>query len=269
MAILQQDNTKENFKIESTTVWSFPQRGKWATHSGNYRGNWAPQVVKNIILRYSKPKDLVLDQMVGSGTTLIECVLNNRRGIGLDINPAVVKLAKKNLEFEEAKKKTKSIKLKVGDARQLEFIPNETIDLVLTHPPYANMIRYGKGEIKGDLSDITSIDKFYNEILLVAKEAFRVLKKNKYCAILIGDTRRKQHYVPLAFRVMHAFLKAGFILKEDIIKLQHNCRGTGMWKGPSAKYNFHLIMHEHLFVFRKPINDNDKAIYRESSTNLD
>ncbi|MFN4133092.1 MAG: hypothetical protein ACK4GQ_01825, partial [Candidatus Hadarchaeales archaeon] len=30
----------ENFIPESTTVWSFPDRGDWATHLGNYRGNW-------------------------------------------------------------------------------------------------------------------------------------------------------------------------------------------------------------------------------------
>jgi hypothetical protein len=77
------------------------------------------------------------------------------------------------------------------------------------------------------------------------------LKKDKYCAILIGDTRRKKMYQPLAFKVMERFLKVGFLLKEDIIKHQHNCKATGFWVNKSKEYNFLLIMHEHLFVFKK------------------
>ncbi|MDW8033655.1 MAG: hypothetical protein RMI79_01695 [Nitrososphaerota archaeon] len=58
------------------------------------------------------------------------------------------------------------------------------------------------------------------EMGVVAKEAYRVLKPSKQCAILIGDTRKHKHYVPIAFRVMQKFLEAGFILREDIIKQQ-------------------------------------------------
>ena len=62
----------ENFKLQDTTIWSFLERGNWATHSGKYRGNWSPYIPRNIILRYSKKKDWILDQFLGSGTTLIE-----------------------------------------------------------------------------------------------------------------------------------------------------------------------------------------------------
>ena len=60
----------DNFELETKTIWSFPDRGDWATHDGNYRGNWSPYVPRNLILRYSKPGDLVLDQFAGGGTTL-------------------------------------------------------------------------------------------------------------------------------------------------------------------------------------------------------
>jgi len=87
--------------------------------------------------------------------------------------------------------------------------------------------------------------------LTLAKECFRVLKPGKFCAILIGDTRRKKFYIPLAFKVMERFLKAGFVLREDIIKVQHNCKATGFWVKKSKLYNFLLIMHEHIFVLQK------------------
>jgi len=43
------------FTPETTTVWSFPDRGDWATHVGNYRGNWSPYIPRNLILRYTAP----------------------------------------------------------------------------------------------------------------------------------------------------------------------------------------------------------------------
>ena len=47
------------------------------------------------------------------------------------------------------------------------------------------------------------------------------------------------------------FLKSGFLLKEDIIKRQFNCKATGFWVTKSKDANFLLIMHEHLFIFKK------------------
>lgn len=127
---------------------------------------------------------------------------------------------------------------------------DNSIDLVCAHPPYANIIKYSEN-IRGDLS-LLDMDDFLGEMFLVSKELFRVLKKDKYCAVLIGDTRKNKHIVPLGFNVMQEFLKAGFVLKENIIKEQHNCQATGFWYQKSIDYNFLLIAHEYLFVFRKP-----------------
>ena len=44
-----------------------------------------------------------------------------------------------------------------------------------------------------------------------------------------------------------------FLEKENIIKLQHNCRATGFWRERSVEYNFLLLAHEYLFVFQKPL----------------
>ena len=61
---------------------------------------------------------------------------------------------------------------------------------------------------------------------------------------------------------MRRFLKAGFILKEDVIKVQHNCSTTRYW-GAQEK-DFLLIMHEHLFIFRKISNDETINIFKDS-----
>lgn len=238
----------QNFKMEATTVWSFKDRGNWATHSGKYRGNWSPYIPRNLILRYSKVDDVVLDPFLGSGTTLVETKLLKRKGIGIDINYNAINIAKENLNFNKNSEYQPVIYH--GDSSNLDMLDNESIDLICAHPPYANIIKYSEN-IDGDLS-LLDINEFIVAISKVAKELFRVLKSDKYCAVLIGDTRRNKHMIPLGFYVMQEFLKEGFVLKENIIKEQHNCQATGFWYKKSVDYNFLLIAHEYLFVFRKP-----------------
>lgn len=236
----------ENLELETNTVWAFPDRGKWATHDAKYRGNWSPYIPRNVILRYSSEGDTVLDQFVGGGTTAVEAKLTGRNFIGIDINPAAVELTKNKLNFEYDT--SADISVRLGDARKLD-ISDGSIDLICTHPPYADIINYSDG-IDGDLS-LLSIKPFLAEMGKVAEECFRVLKKDKFCAILMGDTRKKGMVQPLAFETMRLFELAGFKLKEIIIKEQHNCKATGYWKTNSIKYNFLLLAHEYLFVFKK------------------
>ncbi|MBQ2980717.1 MAG: RsmD family RNA methyltransferase [Lachnospiraceae bacterium] len=234
-----------NFKLEQTTVWSFSDRGNWATHSGKYRGNWSSYVPRNLILRYTNPNDWVLDQFMGSGTTLVEAKLLNRNAVGVDINPQSVSISETNLQFQcESKSK---IYTKNGNATDLNFIKDSRIDFICTHPPYANIIKYSKG-IEGDIS-LLDAETFLNEMSKVSNECYRVLKKGKMCAVMIGDIRKYGKVIPLGFRMMECFLQAGFSNKEIIIKEQHNCLSTDYWK--EQKRDFLLLAHEYIFVFQK------------------
>lgn len=249
------DLERIDYSPESTTIWSFPERGNWATHSSKYRGNFAPQIARNIIEMYTKQGDSILDPMVGAGTTLIEAKLLARNALGIDINPEAVELTKVGLRFKHHPPSVQKVKL--GDARDLSFLKDSSFDLVLTHPPYMNIIKYSNGKIPADLSNISRLPKFCDEIEEISRQFYRVLKPDKFCAILIGDTRKGKHYVPLAFHVMNRFLKVGFVLKEDIIKVQHHCAFTDRWRAKAKRDKFYLIMHEHLFVFRKPKKSED------------
>ncbi|MBS5050879.1 MAG: RsmD family RNA methyltransferase [Clostridiales bacterium] len=234
-----------NFKLEPTTIWSFPDRGSWATHTGKYRGNWSPYVPRNLILRYSNSGDWVLDQFMGSGTTLVEAKLLNRNAVGVDINPQSISISERNLQFQcETNSK---IFTRNGNATDLHFIKDSHIDFICTHPPYANIIKYSKG-IEGDIS-LLEVEKFLTEMKKVAEESFRVLKKGKMCAVMLGDIRKNGKIIPLGFRMMESFLQSGFMNKEIIIKEQYNCRSTSCWE--KRNNNFLLLAHEYIFVFQK------------------
>ncbi len=275
-----------DFVLETTNVWSFPERGAWATHQGDFRGNWPPQMVRNIVLRYSKPGETVLDQMCGSGTTLIECKLLGRNAIGVDINLDYVMLTRDRLNFVytplDPDYPRVTIKTYVGDARNLDLVEDESIHLIATHPSYVNIIPYSKEKkIEGDLSSVHSIDEYIDGMREIAEECYRVLRPGRFCAILVGDIRRHRHHVPIAFRTMQVFLESGFILREDIIKHQWRTKTTReKWEGltkvaeecwvdidrrPRKYYmDFYLLYYEHLFIFRKPEKNEDLRHYKDS-----
>lgn len=201
---------------------------------------------------------MVLDPIMGSGTTLTECKLLGRNAIGIDINKDSVMVALDRLNFSyrppDPKYPTRlSVETYVGDARNLDLIEDESIDLIATHPPYSGIIAYTGKKVDGDLSGEKFRD-YLKGMQIVAEEAFRVLKQDKCCTLLIGDTRKHLHYVPISARILEVFLDVGFVLKEDIIKLQWKTKTTReRWKG--RQYKFYKIAHEHLYVFRKPPQD--------------
>lgn len=257
-----------NFYEETTTVWSFKQRGDWATHDGRYRGNWSPYIPRNVILKYSRPGDTVLDYFVGGGTTAVEAKLLGRHCLAKDINRDAINITLDNISFSLPKEYfyDKALllsepKVSVGDARDLSDIETNSVDLICAHPPYAGIIKYSTG-IPGDLSDL-SVEDFLDQMAIVAKESLRVLKPGGICAILIGDARKSKHVVPIGFKTIRTFLKAGFVLRELVIKRQHNCKTTGFWYTRSIKHNFLLLAHEYLPIFYKPIT---KRAFEERSS---
>lgn len=234
-----------DFKLEDKTIWSFRNRGKWATHNGKYRGNWSPYVPRNLILRYTKENDWILDQFIGSGTTLVEAKILNRNAIGCDVNEHALNLTIDNLKFQSEKKP--KIYVMKEDARYLSKIKTNSIDFICTHPPYANAIRYSENLID-DIS-LLEIENFIEELEKVIIQCCRVLKTGKLCAMMIGDIRKNGNIYPLGFYCLNLFIRHGFQIKEIIIKEQHNCRGTNFWQ--QEKRNFLLLAHEYIFVVKK------------------
>ncbi|MDO8726777.1 MAG: hypothetical protein Q7J35_11980 [Candidatus Methanoperedens sp.] len=102
----------------------------------------------------------------------------------MDINPDAVMVAGNRLDFSyallDADYKVTDIRTYAGDARSLDLIESESIDLIATYPPYASIIPYSHDR-KGDLSSVHSITEFAEEMKKVAVECMRVLKHGKHC----------------------------------------------------------------------------------------
>ncbi|MEZ0290288.1 MAG: DNA methyltransferase [Sulfolobales archaeon] len=263
----------------STTVWSFPDRGSWATHRGDYRGNWAPQIPRALILMYTKPGDTVLDPMIGSGTTCVEARLLGRNCIGVDISYEAAILSIHRIYWlEEFAKRSGGGSEEIrnilsswsriyhGDARDLRLIEDRSIDLVATHPPYWRIIDYDEKCESGSLSCARTLEEYLSLMREIARELYRVLKPDGYLGILVGDTRVHKHYVPISHYVLRVFLDSGFVLKEEVVKIQHKMKTTREIWNKIRDRDFLLIYHEKLYIFRKPRDERDLRQHRYSAS---
>lgn len=251
-----------NFELERTTVWKFKRRGDWAVHSGEYRGNWPPQLIRNVLLRYSEAGDLVIDPFMGGATTLIESWILGRASIGIDISPHAISLAQFKIDdmWVRSKDDTDFILrddlrpvVVQGDARNLvetvgQIAPEQQPALICAHLPYMDAVRYTE-TLENDLSHIHDIEFFYKEILKVASACYSILALQGYCIILMGDIRKRGDMIPLGFSVMEQFRTTGFTLKDIIIKEQYQDSSTEFYyRNKALRY---LIAHEYLFIFQK------------------
>jgi len=108
-----------------------------------------------------------------------------------------------------------------GDARDLSFLPDESIHLVITSPPYWNLKRYN--ENPDQIGHIENYEGFLNEIRLVWEHVFRILVPGGRLVCVVGDvcvSRRKfgRHLVfPLHADICVLCRKIGFDNLNPII----------------------------------------------------
>lgn len=164
------------------------------------------------------------------------------------MNVEALKMAKERISFKSNNLYEPKL-IRANSTNLKGIVPDNCIDFIFAHPPYANIIKYSK-DIKEDLSRL-ELKEFLNQMKLFSKECFRILKKDKFCAVLIGDIRKNKNVIPLGFYIMNIFIQTGFILKEIIIKEQHNCKRTNYWS-QNANRDFYLLAHEYIFIYSIP-----------------
>lgn len=179
--------------------WTFKhlkrKETSYITHDYHrYPAKFIPQVASKLIKQFTKKGDLVCDPFMGSGTTLVEVLVNERYGIGVDINPAAYIISKakttpinpKNLN-DAIKSLLKNIEGDVSNKLTLDsFIDvpkNDIADKDICVPTLERIDYWFDNETKKDLANI------WHEINHVEDEEIKIFFIYAFSHILKNCSR--------------------------------------------------------------------------------
>lgn len=258
-------NWKEHQDILTDSLWIIGERDKSGAHNGDYHGNFIPQIPNQLIRRFTKKGDVILDAFLGSGTTLIECRRLGRNGIGIELLPKIAEIAKKNISKEPAKGKNTFVDILIGDSTKekakekviesLKKRKKRELQLIILHPPYHNIIKFS--DKKEDLCNTKTVEEFNHKFGDVIENFSGLLEKNHYLAIIIGDKYTNSEWVPLGFYLIQEALKRGkdLKLKGILIKNMVNNRAKRnqehLWRYRALVGGFYIFRHEYILLFQK------------------
>lgn len=249
---------KEYSDLITDSLWLIKKRDKSGAHSADYWGNFIPQIPNQLLQRYTKRGEWVLDPFVGCGTTLIECRRLGRNGIGVDLIPKIAKLANKFVE-KETDLFSSQCEIVVGDSTKLDFkevlyrIGIASVQFIVMHPPYWDIIKFS--DDTRDLSNARTVEEFLSLLGKVIDTTYPVLDKERYFAVVIGDKYSSGQWIPLGFLTMQEVLKRKYSLKSIIVKNFDETRAKRnqkeLWRYRALVGGFYVFKHEYIFLFQK------------------
>lgn len=230
----QKKNNHKEPNFETTTLWDFPTQNYGDKPHGDNKFNGVTPafVIWNLLQRYTKIGDLVVDPMAGSGTTIDVAKELSRRVIGYDIAPYRPDIIQ-------------------NDARYIPLEDN-SVDFVFIDSPYSNNVKYSEHpDCIGKISCEKEV--FFDELEKVAKEIYRILKPGKAMAWLIGDHWRKSSgFIPVGFKMYERLCKYFETIDVVCVTRRNQTSNTNIWHKRAREFNFYLRGFKYLFIMKKP-----------------
>ena len=242
---------KPALRLFSTTLWEYPSQHYGDTIQGDkhYVGATPSWVIWQLLTRYTREKDLVVDPMCGGGTTLDVARDLGRRAIGYDVAPHPDRQG----EIFRA------------DARRLPLEDGKA-DFVFLDPPYSTHIDYSDApECIGRL-DAGEIDPrtgeagraYYEAMEAVIRETHRVLKNRRYMALYVSDSYKKRKgrdagpaFMPIGFELF-SILRRYYTPADIVCVVRHNSKlQRANWRKAAEEGNFFLRGFNYLFIMKK------------------
>lgn len=199
-------------------IWDL--RGIKESPYAGHPASFSATIPEILIRKHTVEGELVFDPFNGSGTTAIKACTMDRKGIGTDVNPAFLEMSQNR--WKEINKQLLipyqySPEFILDDARTLEHIPDDSVDLVVSSPPYQDTIVYSKTSerIGRDLGNL-SRERYLEGMERVIESTGRVLKKGKSCYWLMYDITVDGVFYPVGSDVAEICFKSKTLKLEKV-----------------------------------------------------
>lgn len=254
---------REYEHIETGSLWMINGRERQNGHQLDYHGNCVPQILTQLLTRYTKQDEVILDLFLGSGTSAIEAVNLGRKAIGVELKADMAEYVRHKLEEQGKGDDVQIINGDSGNAgwtgkaiqRSLKHFELEKAQFLFLHPPYADIIRFSDSE--NDLSNAEDTEGFLDMFERVCQLGYDMLEPGRFAGLVIGDKYAAGELIPLGFLCMERMNRVGFTTKSIIVKnISGNEKAKGrmsnLWRYRALVGGFYIFKHEYVFLMQKP-----------------
>lgn len=137
--------------------------------------------------------------------------------------------------------------------KELQKIGKKKAQLVILHPPYWDIIKFGQEE--NNLSNAETLGTFLEKFQVIVKKSVDVLEKGRYLAIVIADKYENSELIPLGFYTMQVAQREKLKLKSIIVKNFDTTKGKqnqqALWRYRALANGLYLFKHEYIFLLKK------------------
>jgi DNA modification methylase len=230
--------------LATTTLWEYPSQhyGNAMQGDKDYAGATPSWVVWNLLRRYTRPKDLVVDPMCGSGTTIDVARDLSRRALGYDIAPSRPDIFR-------------------ADARRLPLEDGKA-DFVFIDPPYSDHLQYS--DDPACIGRLSALEPgYYKAMETVIGEIDRILRPGRFMALYTSDSYETgKPFMPIGLELF-VLLRRHFEAVDHIAVVRKNAKLLrNHWHTAAAGQNYYLRGFNHLFIMYKPAVAGERPVER-------
>ena len=231
-----------------------------------------PQMlVERLIETFLPPEGrVVLDPFAGSGSTVVAAARMGKQGLGLELSPEYVAVARGRLEaalasstepHERGDPSAASVVYHASADELPAYVEPNSVDLCISSPPYWNILNQRRsadlksvrhyGNRDGDLGTIEDYEEFLAAATGVFRNVLATLRPGGYCCVVVMDLRKKNRFYPLHSDLETRLVEVGYLLDDLIIWNRqaeyNNLRPLGY---PSV-FRVNKV-HEFILLMQKP-----------------